>query len=196
MTSEVIASDPSLSDSQFSPDAAGVDSAPLTGDPTMSALLNAVTRPAIDPRAALRLLLGIDALTCAAFTALAFGATTFLARLSGLPAALLQGAGIVLCFATVILALAAARHDPPSALVWLVTAINVSWVMASLVVLAMVPGLTTIGQILVAVQALIVAGTAVVETRALLARRRFQASAVAPGIAKPMSTRDWSSAAR
>ncbi len=162
----------------------------------MSTLLNALTRPALDPRAALRLLLGIDALTCAAFAALVLGATAFLAGLSGLPTTLLQGAGVVLIIATVSLALAAARHDPPSALVWLVTAINVGWVTASMVVLAVVPGLTTIGQVLIVVQALIVAGAVVVEMRALSARRRLQASAVAPGIAKPMSTRDWSSAAR
>ena len=55
----------------------------------MSTLLNALTRPADKPRAALRLLLAIDALTCAGFALLVLGASGFLTGLTGLPPPLL-----------------------------------------------------------------------------------------------------------
>ena len=151
----------------------------------MSTLLNALTRPADKPRAALRLLLAIDALTCAGFALLVLGASGFLTGLTGLPPPLLRGAGAVLIVATLALTAAAVVRDPPSPLVWLVTAINVAWVAASLAVIAVVPGVTTIGQLIVVVQALVVAGTVLVETRALFARNAArEASRSAVGTAR------------
>ena len=131
----------------------------------------AVTHPAHDPLGALRRLLIVDALVCAIFAALVLAATGPLARLSGLPIPVLTWAGVILVAATAVLGWAARMRVPAPPLVWLITAINVGWVAASLAVLAVLPGLTTAGSVLIAAQALIVAATVVVETRALSAQR-------------------------
>ena len=141
-------------------------------------LRTAVTHPARDPLGALRRLLIVDALVCAVFAALVLAATGPLARLSGLPLPVLSWAGVILVVATAALGWAARMPVPAPPLVWLVTAINVGWVAASLAVLAVVPGLTATGRILIAVQAVIVAATVVIETRALSAQRAALAQSV------------------
>lgn len=137
----------------------------------MSRLITAVTHPASDPRGSLRLLLGIDALTCAAFAVLVLAATAPLADLTGLGRSVLTWAGTILVVAAAVLTAATLRRDPPPVLVWLVTAINVSWIAASLALLALSPGLTTAGALVVIAQALVVAAAVVVELRALAVQR-------------------------
>lgn len=133
----------------------------------MKNLLAAVTNPARDPAGSLRLLLRVDGLTCAALAGILLASAGPLARLTGLPTTLLLWAGAILVLATVVLFAAASRRPPSAGLVWLVTAINIGWVLASVAVLVLAPGLTGIGHVLVIAQALPVMLAIVVELRAL-----------------------------
>ena len=125
----------------------------------------------------LRRTLGLDAATCLAMgAAMTLGALP-LAGLTGLPAALLMIAGVVLFPVAGLMIWLARRTDAPAPMLWLVIGGNAGWAGASLLLLAsgwVRP--TLLGEIFVVVQALGVLGLTLVEYAGL---RQGRAAAVA-----------------
>jgi hypothetical protein len=111
----------------------------------------------------LRLVLWIDAATCAATGLLLSALAAKLSALLGLPAPLLLVAGLSLFPIAAFMAWAAKRPSPPA--VWLVIGGNALWVLGSLLVLALSP--TTLGIVFVIAQAAAVALLAELEYAAL-----------------------------
>lgn len=83
----------------------------------------------------LRRVLLVDAVAGAGMGALLIAAAAPLSTLLGLPVALLQGASAILLPFAVFLAWLALRVEQPRALVWLVIAVNVVWVIESVALL-------------------------------------------------------------
>lgn len=77
-----------------------------------------------------------DALSCAATGALQLGLTDALARLTGLPAALLIGTGVFLLAYAALAAWMASRPVPPRRLVGLVVVGNLAWAVGGVALLA------------------------------------------------------------
>lgn len=99
-----------------------------------------------------------DAASCAATGALQVVATDTLARLTGLPAALLMSTGVFLLAYAAVAALMARRPTPPRTLIGLVVAGNLAWAVGCVALLAGgVFPLTAIGTAWVLAQALCVA---------------------------------------
>ena len=82
--------------------------------------------------ASARRLLALDAAACLGMGALLAALPRSVAALTGLPAGLLFWAGVSLAPAAGVMALAAARPNPPRWLLRLVAAGNLGWVAASL----------------------------------------------------------------
>ncbi len=114
----------------------------------------------------LRRVLLADAALSGATGALLVAATAPLARLFGLPAGLLLGAGLVMLgWAAVVGWLGLRRAGPPRAAVWTVAGLNAIWALDSLLLLAM-PGWvapTTLGVVFVLAQAAVVADLAMLQ---------------------------------
>jgi hypothetical protein len=117
----------------------------------------------------LRAVLAFDAVTCLVMGVLLVAGAAPLAGWSGLPVNLLRVAGVALFPSAALMATAAATRRP--ALVWLVIAGNVAWVLASLAVAAVVASATAVGIISILVQAVAVAVLAWLEFRGLPAVR-------------------------
>jgi hypothetical protein len=83
----------------------------------------------------LRGVIAIDAVACAASGALLAFAAEPLAAITGLSAELTRPAGVFLLAWTLVLAAAASRPALPRAVVWLLIAVNVAWVVESVLVL-------------------------------------------------------------
>jgi len=116
----------------------------------------------------LRRTLGLDAATCVAMGVAMTVGSGPLAQLTGLPAALLVGAGLVLLPIAGLMAWLARRMEAPATLVWLVIGGNAGWAVVSLLLL--VSGWvepTLAGQAFVVVQALGVIGLTALEYRGL-----------------------------
>lgn len=115
----------------------------------------------------LRRLLILDGFSCLLLGALLCAMPDTLAPLSGLPEALLRGAGLLLfpCAALMFGAALPSRTLP--AMAWLIVLGNVGWIAASLAVLALNRGVTPLGEALVLGQAAVVAVVAWLEYRAL-----------------------------
>ena len=116
----------------------------------------------------LRRTLGLDAATCVAMGVAMTVGSGPLAQLTGLPAALLVGAGLVLLPIAGLMAWLARRMEAPATLVWLVIGGNTGWAVVSLLLL--VSGWvepTLAGQAFVVVQALGVIGLTALEYRGL-----------------------------
>ncbi|SDX53320.1 hypothetical protein SAMN05444336_106102 [Albimonas donghaensis] len=117
--------------------------------------------------ARLRPLLRLDAAACLVMSLALLIAAEPLARLTGVPSALLTWAGAALPPCAALMLLAA---GPLPRLAGLVVAGNAAWAIASLAVLALVPA-NGAGVALVLAQAAVVAALAWAEARALAARR-------------------------
>ena len=78
----------------------------------------------------------VDAASCAATGALQLGFTDAMARLTGLPAALLLGTGAFLLVYAALAAAMAARAEPPRLLIGLVVLGNFGWAAACAALLA------------------------------------------------------------
>jgi len=105
----------------------------------------------------LRFALFADAIASGASAALMIAGAAFLAPLLGLPEGLLYEAGLVLIPFVILVLIVAARQRPAEGAVWVVIALNLAWVAAS--VLLLVSGAvspTTLGYAFVGVQALAV----------------------------------------
>lgn len=119
-----------------------------------------------EPHPALRRLLWLDGLSCAAFGALLPALRQPLSTLTGLPAPLILWAGLLLWPVAAILMVAATRPRIPPLPVRFVIAVNLIWSAASLIVLLILP-LTTMGLVLVLAQMLVVLATAGLQHRLL-----------------------------
>ncbi|MDB5469738.1 MAG: hypothetical protein JWR84_1298 [Caulobacter sp.] len=107
----------------------------------------------------LRRTLGFDAATCAAMGVAMTAGGLPLARITGLPPALLMIAGLVLLAVAAVLAWLAKRQSAPAPMVWLVLGGNAGWVAASVALL--VGGWvrpTLLGELFIIAQALGVVG--------------------------------------
>ena len=114
----------------------------------------------------LRNVLAFDCFTCLAAAAVMIGGATLLAPVTGLPEPLTRAAGIILLpVAALFGAMAAVRHLPRS-LALLAVIGNIAWVLASLIVLSVVP-VTTAGLAFVIAQAAVVAVLALLEWKAM-----------------------------
>lgn len=130
----------------------------------------------IAPSALLRIVLKLDALSCLATGALMLFGATFLDGLLGLPAGLLEGAGLILLpFAAVVWVLAG-RSTLPRLAVWAVVAVNALWVVESIALLLsgwVAP--TGLGIAFVIVQAVAVAALAELEVIGLWRSQSLEA---------------------
>jgi hypothetical protein len=117
------------------------------------------------PATFLRRVLAVDSVGCAVSgIALLAGANALAAPL-GMPAALLEGAGVALLPFAAFLGWLASRELPPAAGVWAVIAINTLWVIDSLLLAAGAFGIepTTLGVAVIVGQALLGATLAELE---------------------------------
>ena len=118
----------------------------------------------------LKLILTIDALTCAVMAALLLLAGGVLSGLLGIAPAVLTVAGVLLIPVAVLMALTAARSPQPAALVKLIVLGNVCWVIASVALVLMTP-MNALGTAFVLAQAVVVALFAYLENGASRAVR-------------------------
>lgn len=115
----------------------------------------------------LRKLLTFDAATCLLMGAALWAAPATIGELLGLPTAFVFWAGLVLFPCALLMLVAAMPTSIQSALAWLVIVGNVAWVVASLLVAAVLYTPTLIGVLFVLAQAAVVAALAVLEYKAL-----------------------------
>jgi hypothetical protein len=127
--------------------------------------------PTTAPGPSLNAVLLFDAATCAGMGLVLLALTLPIGTLLGLPAALLSAAGVLL-LACAVPMLVAGRQQPPAAgLVMLIVIGNMAWALASVYVAVSSDGITTLGQVFVFAQALVVLVLAGLEWRALAARQ-------------------------
>lgn len=111
-----------------------------------------------------------DALSCLATGALQLGLTDPLARLTGLPTALLTGTGVFLLAYAALAAWMARRPVPPRRLIGLVVVGNLAWAAGGVTLLASsLVGHTMLGAAWVLVQAVVVIVLAQLQWRGLRA---------------------------
>jgi hypothetical protein len=116
----------------------------------------------------LRLVLAIDAISSGAMGLLLALAAGILEPLLGLPATLLDYAGVALVPFAALVAYVATRHDLPRPGVWAIIVCNAVWAIDSiLMVLSGLVSPTALGSMLVVAQALFVAVLAALEYVAL-----------------------------
>jgi hypothetical protein len=118
----------------------------------------------------LKTILSIDALTCALMGVGLTVCASTLSTLLGLPQSLLSYAGWLLFPIAAFMAVLARQARPWPAGVWLVILGNAAWFLASLAVLA-VTGPNLLGAAFLVIQALVVAGLALAEFKALASGR-------------------------
>ncbi|MER7169814.1 hypothetical protein [Streptomyces mesophilus] len=122
-----------------------------------------------EPRAALRLFLGLDAVVTGA-NGLAYAvASGPLGRFLGIDSGLLLALGLGLIAYAAGVALIAARREPPVLPVRAVVEINLVWAVMSLVALVLWFSPSTAGTVWIPMQALTVAGFAALQYTALRA---------------------------
>ncbi|MFD1797542.1 hypothetical protein FQV27_11715 [Paracoccus aurantiacus] len=114
----------------------------------------------------LRQLIWLDAATCLGFGTLIATLPSFIAGLTRIPSGLLFWAGLFLILVSGIFALLASRPRIPAAGTLAVVAVNIIWVLASLMLLAML-GLNAIGVAFILAQAAVVGVIACAELVAL-----------------------------
>lgn len=116
------------------------------------------------PATFLRRVLAVDAISCVAMGAVMIAGASFAAPLLGVPATLLEGAGVALLPFAALVGWLASRETPPAAGVWAVIVINLLWVVDSLLLAAGAwASPTTLGIVLIVGQALVVATLAELE---------------------------------
>lgn len=104
----------------------------------------------------LRTVLKIDAAACLAMAAMVLPAAGSLETPLGVDAAMLAGSGASLIPIGLFILWLGTRRQAPEALVWLVIIGNVGWAAGSLAAASILPGITTLGQAMVAAQGLAV----------------------------------------
>ena len=122
-----------------------------------------------DTTAAIRPVLGFDALTCLGSGALMTLAAAPLAALTGLPEPLLFGAGLALLPIAALFFVMSRMQPVAQPLLWLAVLGNLGWVVASVGVAAIVPA-NALGVAFVLAQAAVVAVLAILEARGLALR--------------------------
>lgn len=115
----------------------------------------------------LRIVLKLDCLSCLAMAALLVPGAATLAGAFGLPKELLREAGLMLIPIGLFIGWLGMRGHGPAALVGMVVAGNIAWTLSSLATVALLPAMTPIGTVFVAVQALAVLVIALLEWRGL-----------------------------
>lgn len=131
-----------------------------------------LSRPAGNPPT-LPQVLCLDAASGLAMGALFCALSGPLATWFGLPAGLLFWAGVGLFPAAGLMLLAAAWPAARGPLAWAVVLGNLAWALASLALPFLLPGLTSLGTVVVVGQALVVLGLAWFEWRGLQAGRKM-----------------------
>lgn len=118
----------------------------------------------------LRRVLALDCFTCLAAATVMIGGAALLAPVTGLPESLTRAAGVVLLPVAALFGAMAAVRRLPRPLALLAVVGNIAWVLASLVVLSVVP-VTTAGVAFVGAQAAVVAVLALLEWKAMSSHR-------------------------
>ncbi|MET9391111.1 hypothetical protein ABZY20_11945 [Streptomyces sp. NPDC006624] len=137
----------------------------------MSAIQLAALARTPEPQSMLRRFLALDAVVTGA-NALAYLALSGpLGRFLGVGSGLLLALGAFLALYTAGVALPAARRQPPAPLVRAVVEANLAWAVLSLAALALWLSPSTAGGVWTVLQALTVAGFAVLQHLALKARQ-------------------------
>nr|WP_294847460.1 hypothetical protein [uncultured Sphingomonas sp.] len=115
----------------------------------------------------LRMVLKLDGLSCLAMAALLVPFSQQLSRLFNIPAALLNESGLALIPIAMFIGGLGIRGRGPAALVWLVIVGNLGWVVASLALIASLPGIAPLGILFVLAQASVVLLLSALEARGL-----------------------------
>ncbi|PNG19478.1 hypothetical protein [Streptomyces cahuitamycinicus] len=141
----------------------------------MSAIQLAALARTVEPQSMLRRFLALDAVVTGtnALAYLAFSGP--LGRFLGVDATLLLALGAFLALYSAGVALLAARRRPPAPGVWAVAEANLAWAAVSLAALALWLTPSTPGAVWTVLQALVVAGFAVLQQLALRARQGSEA---------------------
>ena len=129
----------------------------------------------MNPALFLKRILLLDAASCLAMGLLLIVGASWLTDLFAISRTLLLAAGIILVPSGLFMAWLASRMPPIAALVALVVIGNILWVAESFLILGQNPAASAIGKAFVIVQAVAVAGLALLEAIGLLRLRSVQA---------------------
>lgn len=140
----------------------------------MSATQLAVLARTVEPQRMLRRFLGLDAVVTGVNALAYLTLSGPLGDFFGVGSGLLLGLGAFLALYTAGVGLLAARPEPSAAGVRIVVEGNLAWAVASLAALALWLDPTAAGAVWTVLQALVVAGFAVLQHRALRARQLSQ----------------------
>lgn len=133
----------------------------------MSALSLPARAAALPREALLRLVLKLDAVVTGANGAAYLAAAGPLEDLLGVEAAALRGIGTSLVLFAAAVWLASTRAEPPRVAVLAIIAVNVVWVVGSLVFAALgVSSPSTVGTVWIVLQAIVVGAFAAMQTQA------------------------------
>ena len=111
----------------------------------------------------LRVVLKLDAATCLGMAALVLPTAAALQTPLGIDVALLRSAAASLIPIGLFMLWVGTRRDAPAGFVWLIILGNLAWTLGSLLAAADLPGITTLGQLLVIGQGLGVLALAIAE---------------------------------
>lgn len=111
----------------------------------------------------LRTVLKLDSASCLGMAALVLPTAGALQPLLGIEAGLLRAAALPLIPIGLFMLWLGTRYEAPAAFVWLVILGNVAWTIASLFAAASIPGISTLGQVVVTGQGLAVLTLALLE---------------------------------
>lgn len=111
----------------------------------------------------LRTVLKLDAATCVGMGALVLPAAAALQAPLGIDANLLRSAAAALIPIGLFMLWVGTRREAPAGFVWLIILGNLAWTAGSLLAAADLPGITALGQLLVAGQGLGVLALAIAE---------------------------------
>ena len=111
----------------------------------------------------LRAILKLDAASCLGMAAITIPAAAILSGPLGIDPAALRGAGLSLVPIGLFILWLGTRREAPAAFAYLVILGNIGWAAVSLLASADLPGITSLGTLLVAGQGLAVLGLAILE---------------------------------
>lgn len=120
----------------------------------------------------LRTVLKLDAAACLAMAALVLPTAGGLQGPMGIDLSALTASAASLIPIGLFILWLGTRHDAPAGLVWLVIVGNLGWAAASLIAAAQLPGITALGQVLVAGQGIAVLALAIAEWIGLRSSQR------------------------
>ncbi|MEV6168470.1 hypothetical protein AB0L99_09645 [Streptomyces sp. NPDC051954] len=137
----------------------------------MSAIQLAALARTLDPHAVLRRFLALDAVVTGANGVAYLAASGPLGRFLGVDSTLLLGLGALLAVYGAAVGLLATRARPAALPVRAVVEVNLAWTALSCVALVLWPSPTTAGAVWTVLQALVVAGFALLQFAALKNRQ-------------------------